>query len=69
MKHKDYWKNSILMESSSIATLKKPNSRENSDEHYIINLCDDVLGEKASRQHSFDFLRGDACKKYHETTR
>ncbi len=31
-----------------------------SDEHYVIDLCDEVLGTKARRQHRFDFLRGDA---------
>jgi len=55
MKHKDYWRNSILMEAPSKVTMTKPNSRENSDEHYIIDLCDEVLGEKASRQYCFDF--------------
>lgn len=30
-----------------------------SDEKYIIDLCDEVLGEQAKRQHTFDFLRGD----------
>lgn len=64
MKHKDYWRNSILMEAPSKVTVTKPNSRENSDEHYIIDLCDEVLGEKANRQHCFDFLRGDACKNF-----
>ena len=34
-------------------------SRKDSDEFYVIDLCDEVLGQKASRQHSFDFLRGD----------
>lgn len=34
-------------------------SRKNSDEHYVLDLCDEVLGLKASRQHTFDFLRGD----------
>ena len=34
-------------------------SRKNSDEHYVIDLCDEVLGLKASRQQTFDFLRGD----------
>lgn len=34
-------------------------SRKNSDEFYVIDLCDEVLGAKASRQHKFDFLRGD----------
>lgn len=33
--------------------------RKDSDEFYVIDLCDEVLGIKASRQHTFDFLRGD----------
>jgi hypothetical protein len=33
--------------------------RSSSDEHYVINLCDEALGAKASRQHRFDFLIGD----------
>jgi len=32
------------------------------DEHYIIDLCDNVLNTKASRSHTFDFLRGDPNK-------
>ena len=36
--------------------------RENSDEHYILNLCDEILNEKASRQHTFPFLLGDFHK-------
>lgn len=36
--------------------------RAASDEHYLINLCDDVLGRIASRQHRFDFLLGDPSK-------
>ena len=36
--------------------------RTNSDEHYVINLCDEILELKANRQHCFDFLRGDSCK-------
>lgn len=35
-------------------------SRTLSDETYIIDLCDEVLGTVAFRQHRFDFLRGDA---------
>jgi hypothetical protein len=34
-------------------------NRKNSDESYIINLCDELLNEKAARQHTFDFLVGD----------
>ena len=33
--------------------------RKDSDEFYVIDLCDEILGTKASRQHTFDFLRGD----------
>jgi hypothetical protein len=34
-----------------------------SDEAYIIGLCDEVLGRRASRQHRFGFLRGDTGRK------
>lgn len=36
--------------------------RESSDEYYIIDLCDEILQLKASRQHTFDFLEGDLHK-------
>jgi hypothetical protein len=46
------------------ATTPLPGSMRNAardkDEHYVIDLCDEVLGMAASRQHRFDFLRGDA---------
>ncbi|HMH33650.1 MAG TPA: HTH domain-containing protein [Puia sp.] len=29
------------------------------DEHYVLDLCDKVLGLASSRQHKFDFLLGD----------
>lgn len=32
------------------------------DETYIVNLCDDILGLKASRGHTFPFLLGDPTK-------
>ena len=39
----------------------KPNgSRANSDEAYVIDLCDEVLKLKAVRQHRFEFLKGDS---------
>ncbi len=38
------------------------NKRENSDEYYILNLCDELLNEKSSRQHTFPFLLGDFHK-------
>lgn len=37
--------------------------KKQSDEVYIIDLCDEVLKLKASRQHRFDFLRGDTGVK------
>ncbi|MFF1794702.1 hypothetical protein ACFVXQ_10860 [Kitasatospora sp. NPDC058263] len=33
--------------------------RSESDEAYVLNLCDEYLGEAAQRQHRFDWLRGD----------
>lgn len=35
-------------------------SRTLSDEAYVIDLCDEALGQPALRQHRFDWLRGDA---------
>lgn len=36
--------------------------RESSDEFYILNLCDEIFNEKASRQYTFSFLLGDFHK-------
>lgn len=44
---------------SSRTHTNRPTSNTDRDENYIINLCDEVLGLTASRQHTFDFLRGD----------
>jgi len=33
--------------------------RENSDEYYLVGLCNELLNEKASHQHTFHFLLGD----------
>ncbi len=38
----------------------KPNLK---DEHYVLDLCDEILKHSSSRQHKFDFLRGDPNKK------
>lgn len=35
-------------------------SRANSDEVYIIELCDEILGIKVLRLHRFEFLRGES---------
>lgn len=40
---------------------------KNSDEDYVIDLCDEVLKLKGSRQHRFDFLLGDAGKNGRRT--
>ena len=37
----------------------RPSGRAGSDESYVIDLCDEVLGEVALRQHRFSWLRGD----------
>ncbi len=37
--------------------------RSESDEYYIIDLCDQVLSSSAKRGHRFDFLRGDRGKR------
>lgn len=36
--------------------------RDSSDEYYIIGLCDEILGQNASRQKTFSFLVGDVHK-------
>ncbi|MFA6186848.1 MAG: hypothetical protein WC770_06535 [Phycisphaerae bacterium] len=41
---------------------RKKASRQSSDEWYVIDLCDQILGQKGSRQHKFPFLLGDAGK-------
>lgn len=38
-------------------------NRKDSDEAYIINICDMVLKEVSKKQHRFDFLRGDTGVK------
>lgn len=34
-------------------------TRESSDEYYVLDLCDEVLGSKGARQHRFEWLLGD----------
>jgi hypothetical protein len=41
----------------------KSKSRKDSDEQYVLNLCDAVLKLKGLRQHRFDFLLGDSGTK------
>lgn len=42
---------------------KEYKGRAASDESYVIDLCDEILKMKASRQHKFDFLVGDTGRK------
>lgn len=37
--------------------------RSDSDEAWVLDLCDAILGEQSRRQHSFDWLRGDRSLK------
>lgn len=37
--------------------------RTHSDEYYVLDLCDEVLGVAGSRQHKFEWLRGDVSPK------
>src|SRR3954451_24413355 len=37
--------------------------RANSDEFYVLDLCDEVLGEARLRQHRFPWLLGDPSAK------
>lgn len=50
---------SAPMSTGILPVVSGGNGRKSSDEHYIIDLCDEVLGQRANRQHRFDFLRGD----------
>lgn len=47
----------------SVARSRRPGGqspgRAGSDEAYVIDLCDELLGERASRQHRFPWLLGD----------
>src|SRR5690606_22533297 len=45
-------------ERGAYSAVRKPR-----DEHYILDLCDEFLGQRASRQHRFDFLLGNRTTK------
>ena len=38
-------------------------SKSQRDEHYVLDLCDEILGKKGIRQHRFEFLKGDSGTK------
>ena len=48
--------------SSSDVCSRKVCKKDNRDEEYVIDLCDEILGIKAKRQHRFPFLLGDSGK-------
>ncbi|MEX2216853.1 MAG: hypothetical protein WD768_22260 [Phycisphaeraceae bacterium] len=43
-------------------------TRKTRDEDYVLDLCDEVLREKARRQHRFEWLRGDPGMNGHTST-
>lgn len=49
----------VISTKQTIKPISKSSSRKDSDEHYVLDLCDEVLGSKGLRQHRFDFLLGD----------
>ncbi len=54
------FKASVVPNVKSISINK---TRSQSDESYVIDLCDEVLKQQALRQHRFDFLKGDSGTK------
>ncbi|RRN76358.1 hypothetical protein EIM50_25085, partial [Pseudoxanthomonas sp. SGD-10] len=42
---------------------QKKNVFKHRDEDYVLDLCDEILQIKGSRQHKFDFLVGDSGRK------
>lgn len=48
-----------IVPARQINKLKQASIRADKDENYVIGLCDKILGLTSSKQHKFDFLRGD----------
>src|SRR3546814_4093977 len=51
--------NSVRVARSSRFTVAVSRRRNDSDESYVIELCNELLRQQALTQHCFDFLRGD----------
>lgn len=51
--------NSRSMLTPRLQRKRSTRRRDDSDEAYVINLCDEILKQRAQRQHTFSFLRGD----------
>lgn len=49
-----------MVNTEKVRNKKVSNSRAESDEYYVISLCNEVLNAEASQQHRFDFLKGDS---------
>lgn len=49
-----------VVNTEKVTNKKVSNSRAESDEYYVISLCNEVLNAEASQQHRFDFLKGDS---------
>ena len=56
-------KSKLIQTVKTQTTKIQSNSRKDSDEHYVLDLCDEVLKTKGLRQHKFDFLMGDSGRK------
>lgn len=56
-------KTNLQKKAKTKQTKQKTATAKQSDEAYIIDLCDEVLKIKGSRQHRFGFLRGDSDTK------
>ncbi len=54
---------SVMARLATMATKSGRRGRAASDEFYVIDLCDEVLGEAALRQHRFPWLVGDPSPK------
>lgn len=50
-------------EKQTVQKTKSTSKVSDRDEQYVLDLCDEVLKLKGSRQHKFDFLKGDAGTK------
>ena len=55
-------KGSLVSSNDTCQIKQKNNARSNSDEYYVISLCNKVLKKNALQQHTFDFLVGDSGK-------
>lgn len=47
---------------SPIRVATPDQEKRNGDQDYVIDLCDEVLGERARREHRFEWLLGDSGK-------